>query len=77
MGTLATFTFRVACLSAVGAYDPPIVCVTALTDCSRLRHCPRRLRAHTVKAPLELDAGAGAVKLVAEVKWDVGKIGLG
>jgi len=25
MGTLATFTFRVACLRAVGAYDPPIV----------------------------------------------------
>jgi hypothetical protein len=30
-----------------------------------------------VKAPLEWDAGADAVKLVADVKWYVGKIGLG
>jgi len=78
MGTLATSTFRVACLSAVGACDSPLLSVLQpWLDCYRPRHCPRRLRAHKVKAPLELDASTGAVKLVADVKWDVGKIGLG
>jgi hypothetical protein len=30
-----------------------------------------------VKAKLALDASTGAVKLVADVKWNVGKIWLG
>jgi len=44
MGALATFTFRVACLSAVGACDSP-QCLRSQPwlDCSRPRHCPRRL----------------------------------
>lgn len=77
MGTLATFTLRVACLSAVGACESySCLCHSlGLTACGQ--DIARDLSGlHGVKAPLKLNANPGAVKLAADVIWNVGKLRL-
>jgi hypothetical protein len=71
MGTLATFTFRVACLCAVGACESsPPVCVTALTQLFAVKTLPVTYLTRTARVKLELEASPSAVNLVADVQWE-------
>jgi hypothetical protein len=76
MGALATFTFRVACLSAVGACEPPPNLCHSLVWIAPAKTLPAISLAHTVRVKLEVDASHVTVKLAADVIWNVRKLWL-
>ena len=76
MGTLATFTFQVACLSAVGARESLSCLCQSLDLIARGQDIARDVSGLRGEGELESNASAGPVKLAADVIWNVGKLWL-